>query len=374
MPGYFKGSLAFTLLCLATGAWLGWTITHDVAGTLATLWTISVLGVLEVSLSFDNAVVNAAVLRDMSPVWRRRFLTWGIVVAVFGIRIILPLVIVAIAAGLGPIDAARLAANDPVTYQRIITGAHAGIAGFGGAFLAMVGLTFFLDEEKDTHWIGMVERPFAGLSHAAGMSIAIVLLALFGLSRLVPATEGMTFLTSGLFGLIAYVAVQAIGVVTAGDGDGAPTGAVVAKSGLAAFLYLEMLDASFSSGGVIGAFALSNDPFVIALGLGIGAMFVRSMTVMLVDRGTLTEYRYLEHGTFYAIIILAAIMLISVRIDVPATLTGLIGAAFIGLAFLASVRANRRDAVPPVSCTAIPQATHHLPTDHEPVAHRDMQR
>lgn len=345
---YFKGSFAFTALCLAIGAWVGWTITHDVVGTLGVLWIVLVLGVLEVSLSFDNAVVNATVLRDMTPVWQRRFLTWGIVIAVFGMRILFPLVIVAIAARLGPIDAVVLAATDPLTYERIITGAHVGISGFGGAFLAMVGLTFFLDEDKDLHWIGIIERPFSGLSRISGLAVGIVLLALYGISRLIAPEAAMTFLAAGIFGLVAYIAVQAIGALLEKDedADGAASGntaatVAVAKSGLASFLYLEVLDASFSFDGVIGAFALSNNLFIIALGLGIGAMFVRSMTVMLVERGTLTEYRYLEHGAFYAIIALAAIMLISVRVEVPETVTGLIGAAFIGLAFLASVHANR---------------------------------
>lgn len=343
---YFRGSFAFTALCLAIGAWLGWTITHDVAGTLGILWIVLVLGVLEISLSFDNAVVNATVLRHMSPVWQRRFLTWGIVVAVFGMRILFPLVIVAIAARLGPVDAVVLAATDPVTYKRIITGAHVGISGFGGAFLAMVGLTFFLDEDKDLHWIGVIERPFSGLSRISGLAIGAVLLALYGISRTLDPADAMTFLGAGIFGLVAYTAVQAIGAILERDDEegkdaASAAAAAVAKAGLASFLYLEVLDASFSFDGVIGAFALSNNLFVIALGLGIGAMFVRSMTVMLVDRGTLTEYRYLEHGAFYAIVALAAIMLISVRIEVPETVTGLIGAGFIGLAFLASVRANR---------------------------------
>ena len=353
MFGYFKGSFAFTALCLAIGAWVGWTLTHDVMGTLGVLWIVFVLGVLEVSLSFDNAVVNATVLREMNPVWRQRFLTWGIVIAVFGMRIVFPLVIVAIAAKLGPIDAITLAATDPVAYERIITGAHVGISGFGGAFLAMVGLTFFLDEDKDLHWIGVIERPFAGLSRISGLAIGIVLLVLYAISRQIDPAEAVTFLTAGMFGLVAYIAVQSIAAVLEkeedddGRAEDAPRGgaaaAAVAKSGLAAFLYLEVLDASFSFDGVIGAFALSNNLFVIALGLGIGAMFVRSMTVMLVDRGTLTEYRYLEHGAFYAIVALAAIMLISVRIEVPEAVTGLIGAAFIGLAFLTSVRANRNE-------------------------------
>jgi hypothetical protein len=353
---YFKGSLIFTVLCLAIGAWLGWEITHDIAGTLGVLWIILVLGVLETSLSFDNAVVNATVLRDMDPIWRRRFLTWGIIIAVFGMRIVFPLVIVAIAAHLGPIDAIRLAATDPVHYEQIIKGAHIGISGFGGAFLGMVGLTFFLDEDKELNWLGIIERPLAALSQISGLAIGLVLLGLYGISRLLDPADAMTLLVSGIFGLVAYIAVQSIGALLEKDddgegSDGANATAAVAKAGLAAFLYLEVLDASFSFDGVIGAFALSNNLFIIALGLGIGAMFVRSMTVMLVDRGSLTEYRYLEHGAFYAIVALAVIMLLSVRFEIPEAVTGLIGAAFIGLAFLASVRSNRAEAQDVVTAT-----------------------
>lgn len=349
---YYKGSFLFTAICLAIAGWLGWGMTGTVMGTLGILWIVAVLGVLEVSLSFDNAVVNATVLRDMDAVWRRRFLTWGILIAVFGMRIVFPLAIVAIAAKMGPIDAIIMAANDPVRYEQIITGAHVGISGFGGAFLAMVGLTFFLDEDKDLHWISVIERPFADLSRISGLAIGIVLMALYGMSRLIAPEEAMTFLVSGIFGLVTYIAVQSIGALLEQEGqeenDGpgigqAATGAVV-KSGLAGFLYLEVLDASFSFDGVIGAFALSNNLFIIALGLGIGAMFVRSMTVMLVDKGTLAEYRYLEHGAFYAIVALAAIMLLSVRFEIPETVTGLIGAALIGIAFYDSLRNNRKDA------------------------------
>jgi uncharacterized protein len=340
---YYKGSFLFTAICLALAAVLGWRLEGDVPGTLGILWIVAVLGVLEVSLSFDNAVVNATVLRDMDAKWRRRFLTWGILIAVFGMRIIFPLVIVAVAASLGPIDALRLAIEDPVRYQHIIEGAHIGISGFGGAFLAMVGLTFFFDDEKDEHWIGFIERPLTALSSISGLAIGVVLLVLYGISTVLAPADAYTFLISGIFGLLTYIVVHAIGVLMEGDGDAATQ--VAARSGLASFLYLEVLDASFSFDGVIGAFALSNNLFIIALGLGIGAMFVRSMTIMLVDQGTLTQYRYLEHGAFYAIIALGAIMLLSARFEIPETITGLIGAALIGIAFWASVRANKAEGV-----------------------------
>jgi uncharacterized protein len=338
---YYKGSLLFTAICLALAAWLGWELTGTVPGTLGVLWIVAVLGVLEVSLSFDNAVVNATVLRDMDEKWRQRFLTIGILIAVFGMRIVFPLAIVAIAASLGPIDALKLAASDPVRYQEIIEGAHIGIAGFGGAFLGMVGLTFFLDREKEEHWISFLERPLAALSDISGLAVAVVLALLYGISLFLTLEEAHEFIVAGILGLLAWIAVHALSVVLEREPDEL-TGAV-AKSGFASFMYLEVLDASFSFDGVIGAFALSNNLFIIALGLGIGAMFVRSMTIMLVDHGTLTQYRFLEHGAFYAIIALALIMLLSAEFHIPETITGLIGAALIGIAFWASVRANRAD-------------------------------
>ena len=336
---YYTGSLLFTALCVALGAWLGWEMTGSVVGTLGIVWIILVLGVLEVSLSFDNAVVNATVLRHMDPVWRRRFLTWGIAIAVFGMRIIFPLAIVAIAASLNPIDAVRLAASEPATYQRIITDAHVGIAGFGGAFLAMVGLKFFFDSDKEVHWIAALERHLTKLSSVPAIEIGTVLLVLYAISTQLHAEEAMTYLVAGIFGLLTYIAVDAIGALLEGSEDAVGT---VQRSGLASFLYLEVLDASFSFDGVIGAFALSNNLFIIALGLGIGAMFVRSMTVMLVDKGTLAQYRYLEHGAFWAIIVLAAIMLLSARYHIPETITGLFGAVLIGASLLWSIRHNRR--------------------------------
>lgn len=104
------------------------------------------------------------------------------------------------------------------------------------------------------------------------------------------------------------------------------------------------MDASFSFDGVIGAFALSTNLFIIALGLGIGAMFVRSLTIMLVKKSTMAEYRYLEHGAFWAILALAVMMFISVRVDIPEVITGLIGAGLIGIALLSSLRWNKINA------------------------------
>ncbi len=336
---YFRGSILVTVAGLVLGGFLGWEMTGTMRGVLSSVFIVAVLGVLEVSLSFDNAVVNATVLRQMDPVWRRRFITWGIAIAVFGMRIVFPLVIVAVIAGISPWAALVLAATDPDGYSRTLTSAHVSVAAFGGAFLAMVGLTHFFDQEKDVHWIRVIEAPLARLGRIEAVEIGIVLILLYAVSRWLPDHEQLTFIVAGIGGLVTYIAVD--GVAALLDAGSAGT-TEVARSGAAAFLYLEVLDASFSFDGVIGAFALSNNLFIIAIGLGVGAMFVRSLTIMLVEEGTLAEYRYLEHGAFWAIIALGAIMFLQTVLEIPEVVTGLIGAGFIVLAFVSSVRHNRR--------------------------------
>lgn len=338
---YFRGSFLVTFVGLIGGAALGWEIHGTLAGVASTTFIVAVLAVLEVSLSFDNAVVNATVLREMDPVWRRRFITWGIAIAVFGMRIVFPLVIVAIVARIDPWRALVLSATQPEEYSRIIASAHVSVAAFGGAFLLMVGFKHFLDQGKDVHWIAAVERPLVYVGRVEAFGLGMVLLALWAIGTWVPEHERYGFLVAGIFGLLTFIAVDGIAAVL--DPADVVAGAA-ARSGAAAFLYLEVLDASFSFDGVIGAFALSNNLFVIAIGLGIGAMFVRSLTIMLVDRGALTEYRYLEHGAFYAIIALGVIMFLEAVMEIPEAVTGLIGAAFIGVSFLHSVRDNRREA------------------------------
>jgi hypothetical protein len=337
---YYTGSIIVTLVCLALAAFWGFETGGTPGAALAAVWICFVLSVLEVSLSFDNAVVNAAVLRNMEPIWRQRFLTWGMLFAVFGMRLVFPLVIVAVAASVSPWAAVSLALEDPEQYRRIIEGANTGIMGFGGAFLLLVGLKFFFDSDKEHHWIEAIEKQLVRVADLEAFEIILTLGILYAVSTRLGTDEALTFLVAGLFGVAAFFAVEWLGHVLE-----APAAAgEVARSGLGGFLYLNLLDASFSFDGVIGAFALSSDLVIIALGLGIGAMFVRSMTIYLVDKGTLSQYLYLEHGAFWAIIVLALIMLMSPVAHIPETVTGLIGAGLIVLALISSVRHNRREA------------------------------
>ena len=103
-----------------------------------------------------------------------------------------------------------------------------------------------------------------------------------------------------------------------------------------------MLDASFSFDGVVGAFAITDMIFVIALGLGIGACYIRALTVYLVRKGTLAEYVYLEHGAHWAIGALAVLLFVTIRVEGSRLVTGLIGVGFIGAALVSSIVRNRR--------------------------------
>jgi len=328
---FFTGSFIFTALSAAAA--------FAFLGGLEAMAIVVILGILEVSLSFDNAVVNAKQLETMDDVWKKRFLTWGMIIAVFGMRVVFPLLIVAVVADINPFAALQMAIETPDVYAQTLTSAHVLIAAFGGAFLMMVFLKFFFDKEKDSHWISFIEEPLTKLGKIEAVEIAVTLATLYAVSKFLPSEEVVSFLIAGIAGLITYVLADGIGAFM--EVDDAPT--TVAKNGLAGFLYLELLDASFSFDGVIGAFALPNNIFIIALGLGIGAMFVRSLTLLLVDRGTLSEFKYLEHGAFYAIGALATLMFVGSFHEVPEVVTGLIGAAFIVAALISSIALNRRE-------------------------------
>lgn len=337
MITYFKSSLIFTFFSFLLAGFIGFYSSGDLSGVLEILLIVLVLSVLEVSLSFENAVVNAKYLKNMDPVWRKRFLTWGMLIAVFGMRIILPLVIVSVVAHMSMFETLSLAFSYPDEYERILESSHNQILGFGGSFLLMVGLRYFFDIEKDVHWVKVIEEPLvkAGKLYMVEASIAII--SLLTVSSFLDESKKLDFLIAGLVGLIVYVLVQWISAIL----NYSNLAGNVVKSGLATFIYLEILDASFSFDGVVGAFALSNNILVIALGLGVGAMFVRSLTLMFVDKGVLDNFRFLEHGAFWAVIFLALFMIVGVFIHVAEFVTGLFGAVIICLSLYSSYKHNK---------------------------------
>jgi hypothetical protein len=352
------------------------------AGMLRVLWIVAVLSVLEVSLSFDNAVVNATVLGEMSPFWQKIFLTIGVLIAVFGMRLAFPLIIVGITAHLSPTEAVQLAlekgsVHEPGSYANLLHEAHPAIAAFGGMFLLMLFLDFIF-EERDITWLTWLERPLARIGKLDQLSVVVAsVLLLVAATQLAPEDKVISVLMSGVLGMVTYIVVNGLSGlleehevphVDEEDDSGSellpstsPTvapvsrakanGELMLKTGKAAFfsfLYLEVLDASFSFDGVIGAFAITSDPIIIAIGLGVGAMYIRSLTVYLVRKGTLADYVYLEHGALWAIGSLAVLLLLTIKWEIPEVVTGLIGVGFIAAALLSSVRRNRRlDRTPP---------------------------
>lgn len=351
---HFRFSIIFTLICLAISAY--WGLTHGVnAGISAMLKALaitSILAVMEVSLSFDNAVVNASVLRNWDKFWQTMFLTVGILVAVFGMRLIFPLLIVGVTADMSMVEVAKLALNDPISYSAKLLAHHAEIAAFGGSFLLLVFLNFLLDDEKDSHWFHWLETRLSSLASIPAMSVFVALVALLIMTASVPVESRLVVMMAGVWGIVVYIGVQVLSHLLEGGSEenedepktSSGTGGKIVKAGIGGFLYLEVLDASFSFDGVIGAFAITSDVVIIMLGLAIGAMFVRSMTVYLVEKGTLEAYVYLEHGAHYAIGALAIIMLVSgTGLHVPELLTGFIGIVFIVWAIMSSIAYSKKN-------------------------------
>ena len=341
---YLKWPIIVTAIGLVLSGWLGWKSDQTIATALSFLLIGAVLAALEIALSFDNAIVNANKLVEMTPIWRQRFLTWGILIAVFGMRIVFPILIVSCFAWINPFAAVHLAVTDPDKYSHIIHDSHGSIAAFGGTFLLMVALKFFIDEEKTIDWFGGLERVFKKCSALRGIEIAVVLILITMLAQWVDDTMQSSFLFSAILGLITFLLVDSLGTFL--DQASQPANRQMATGGLGAFLYLEVLDASFSFDGVIGAFALTTNIMLIAIGLGIGAMYVRALTIMIVETGTLQQYRYIEHGAFYSIFVLAVIMFLQTITSVPELITGLMSATIIGFALYSSIRHNKREQSP----------------------------
>ncbi len=321
MKYFLVPTLISSLVLVGIGIGFGW----------AAFVTAVLLTILEVTLSFDNAVVNARVLSDMSAVWRRRFLTWGMLIAVLGTRLVLPVLIVSASVLLSPLAVAKLAAFAPEEYGHLLEGARYAIYAFGGVFLLMVSLKYFLDDNKNVHWIRSIERHLSRWGRIEAIEIGVALAALAAISFLVPGTEQGTVLVAGIIGMVLFIVMQGLASSFSLEVGSA------AKSGLALFIYLNILDSAFSLDSVVGAFALTTALPIIVAGLGIGAWYVRSLTIYLVERKTLDSLVYLEHGAHWAIFGLAISMFADLLFHVPEVITGTIGLVFVLAAYWSSI-------------------------------------
>lgn len=344
---FFYFSFFITFVGLILAFWLG---------GFAAAYICALLAVLEISLSFDNAVVNAKTLEEMDEKWRRRFIVWGIPVAVFGMRFAFPIIIVAMVAKLGIVETLMLAINDVDTYHKHLSANKGEIYIFGGAFLLMVALEFFF-AGRNVRWIRAIEANRVMLALAKAKNASVFIAVLVGMI--------MLYLTKNSDYAMAYFAAilvhMVLGLVNEFLGDDEKADitnfnnhnpnlqnqnfkSAATRSGFAGFLYLETLDASFSFDGVIGAFAMSENIFIIMIGLGIGAFFVRSLTLYMVHHGTLNEFKFLEHGANYAILALSVIMFINIFHEVSELITGTLSFGIILVAFLHSLLVRKNGA------------------------------
>jgi uncharacterized protein len=294
------------------------------------LLLVVILSILEITLSFDNAVVNAKVLDRMTPKWQKRFLTWGIAIAVFGTRFVLPILIVSVAVWASPWFVTQLAFTNPAEYGHLLESVHGSITAFGGAFLMMVSLKYFFNKAKDVHWIEVIEKHLVKWGHIEAIEIALALTVLVLLSSFTQFDQAQV-LVAGIIGLVLFVVMEGVAGSLSLEGD-------TVKSGLSLFIYLNILDSAFSLDGVVGAFALTTNLLIIVVGLGIGAYFVRALTLYFVEQKTLTELVYLEHGAHWAILGLAIAMLANLVIHVPEVVTGLVGLVFVAFSYRSSLR------------------------------------
>ncbi len=337
---YLKAPLIVTALGLGAAALLSVKVTDGGAAAVSFTMTALILAVLEIALSFDNAVVNANRLETMTPIWRQRFLTWGILIAVFGMRIVFPLAVVSVAAWISPLSALQLALSDPGQYAHVIEEAHLSISAFGSVFLMLVALSFFGTCEPSCSWLPRCEMVLrsVGRRKAVQPLVALCIACLFSMA--LPPENRVQFLLAAGCGAVTFLAVEGLARLL----DGGVSSKSVARAGIGGFLYLEVIDASFSFDGVVGAFALTTNLFLIAIGLGIGAMYVRAFTIILVEQRTLSNFVYLEHGAFYSVLVLSVALLLQSVVHFPELLTGCVSVSIIGAAFWSSLRAPGRPA------------------------------
>jgi hypothetical protein len=336
------------IVVLGMGAWRGTSLAV----------TVLILAGLEFVFSFDNAVVNSKILVRMTPFWQKMFLTFGLLFAVGFMRLLFPILVVVTTAHLGFNQAIQLALHDPKTYGADLNAAHPAIVALGGTFLLMIFLDWIFSDH-DIDWLGPIERGIKKLAsegHEDITASVVALAVLWTVAKWFSGGHTYQMLLFGVAGWILYQSVNLIGNYTEERADAQGAGEdeidsfrsgklklVTGAAAFALFWQLEFIDASFSFDGVSGAFAVTSDIFAIMAGLGIGALFIRTLTVKLVKEGTLGEYVFLDHGAHWAIGALAVLLLATVTHEASEYVTGGIGLVLIILSYVWSLRYRRNN-------------------------------
>lgn len=289
--------------------------------------TVLGLSLFEIITSVDNAIINAEVLRGMTQRARRWFLLWGFFFAVFIVRGLLPLLIVWIAnPQLGIIGVFFAAfSQDPKIVQAIEATSPLLLLG-GGVFMVFLFFDWLFLEPKNFGLKG--ERFFQaqGAWFFAIVSILLTVIVWLALQK-DPMLAFAAVLGSTTFFIIhgfrQYAEEQERKLIGGNMSD------------ISKIAYLEVLDATFSIDGVIGAFAFTFSIPLIILGNGLGALVLRKLTVSNIER--IKKYKYLKNGAMYSILCLGAIMILdSFGFHIPAWLAPVVAFGTIGYFFLKS--------------------------------------
>ena len=292
---------------------------------LTALFTIVGLSLFEIISSVDNAIINAEVLSTMSKRARRWFLTWGMLVAVFLVRGLLPLAIIwafNTSLSVGQVLSAAWS-SDPLVQESIHKSAPILLIA-GGVFLLFLFLHWLFLEDKHMG-LPRAEKFFMakGVWFYAVVSILLAIIAWFALQE------------SNLMGFGAVVG-STLFFITHGFKQNAKEqekkmlGSV--QSDISKLFFLEIIDATFSLDGVLGAFAFTLSVLLILIGNGLGALVVRQLTIAGVER--IKKYIYLKNGAMYSILVLGIIMILhSFGFDIPEYVSPLATFIIIGFFF-----------------------------------------
>lgn len=298
---------------------------------LSILLTIAGLCLFETITSIDNAIINAEVLSTMSQRARRWFLIWGLLFAVFVIRGVLPWLIVwASAPSLGPVGAFTATfSSDPAVVAAIAQAAPILLVG-GGTFLLFLFLHWIFLEEKEYGLSGERYIATKGVWFFAVVSIFLVAIVGLALGKNPMMAFGAVVGSSAFFIVHGFRqnAEAHERMMVSGD-----------LSDISKIFYLEIIDATFSIDGVMGAFAFTMAVPLIIIGNGIGALIVRDLTVRNVD--TIRNYRYLKNGAMYSILFLGIIMILDgFGAGIPEYVSPIITFGIVGYFLYRSIRAG----------------------------------
>lgn len=291
---------------------------------------ISGLVLFETITSIDNAIINAEVLSTMSKKARRWFLLWGLLIAVFLLRGLLPWLIVwAVNPSLGPAGAFTAAlSSDPKVVEAIEQSKHILLSG-GGIFMIFLFFHWLFLEPKNYGLKG--ERFFhsQGVWFYAVISIILAVVVWYSI-RL---DSLMAF--GAVVGSTAFFITHGFKENAKASEEKLLKGGQSSLSDVSKIFYLEVIDATFSIDGVIGAFAYTLSVPLILLGNGIGAIVVRQLTMGNIER--IKKYIYLKNGAMYSVLSLGLIMLLeSFKFHIPTWLSPVATAIIVGYFFILS--------------------------------------